>query len=58
MAAAINVAVANMQLQIAGVFGGMPSSGTLRFTRVWAPTTPDRWQVVAAHSTMVAGAAA
>lgn len=47
-------AVVSVQLRIAGTFAGEPASGTFRFTRVWAPTAPGRWQVVAAHSTMVA----
>jgi ketosteroid isomerase-like protein len=50
------LAVVNVRLEIAGHFGGEPASGTFRFTRVWAPAAKGRWQVVAAHSTLVSSA--
>ncbi|MFN8573956.1 MAG: nuclear transport factor 2 family protein [Gemmatimonadaceae bacterium] len=51
------VAIVSVRLEIEGVFNGAPASGTFRFTRIWVPTAPGRWQVVAAHSTMISPAA-
>lgn len=48
------VAVVNVRLAISGTFSGQEASGQFRFTRVWAPAGDGRWQVVAAHSTLVA----
>lgn len=49
------VAVVNVRLSISGTFGGEEASGVFRFTRVWVPVREGRWQVVAAHSTLLAG---
>ena len=48
------VAVVNVQLAISGTFAGQAASGRFRFTRVWAPASTGQWQVIAAHSTLVA----
>jgi ketosteroid isomerase-like protein len=49
-------AIVTVRLEISGRFAGEPASGAFRFTRVWAPTGDGRWQVVTAHSTLVADA--
>lgn len=46
-------AVVNVRLAIAGTFGGEEASGVFQFTRIWMPLREGRWQVVAAHSTLV-----
>jgi len=46
-------AVVNVRLAISGRFSGQEASGELRFTRVWVVGREGRWQVVAAHSTVV-----
>jgi ketosteroid isomerase-like protein len=47
-------AVVSVLVQISGTFAGQEASGAFRFTRVWAATPGRQWQVVAAHSTLVA----
>lgn len=47
-------AIVNVLLDITGTFAGREASGSFRFTRVWAPGPGGQWQVVAAHSTLVA----
>jgi hypothetical protein len=48
-------AIVSVRLDIAGRFAGVAANGAFRFTRVWAPTLGGKWQVVAAHSTLIAG---
>ena len=48
-------AVVSVLLEISGTFAGQEASGTFRFTRVWAPTSSGKWQVMVAQSTLVAG---
>jgi ketosteroid isomerase-like protein len=47
------VAIVAVRLAIVGTFGGYAASGAFRFTRVWVPSRGG-WQVVVAHSTLVA----
>jgi ketosteroid isomerase-like protein len=49
------VAIVNVRLEISGTFGSTEASGAFRFTRVWMPARDGQWQVVAAHSTLIAG---
>jgi ketosteroid isomerase-like protein len=49
------VAIVNVRLDISGTFGPAEASGAFRFTRVWMPTRDGQWQVVTAHSTLIAG---
>jgi ketosteroid isomerase-like protein len=49
-----NVAIVLARVQIVGTYAGVPSEEDLRFTRVWASTSDGSWQVVVAHSCVVA----
>ena len=49
------VAIVNVRLEISGTFGSAEASGAFRFTRVWMPGQNGQWQVVTAHSTLIAG---
>lgn len=48
-----DTAIVTVQAHIVGTFAGESSSGDFRFTRVWARTSNDRWQLVVAHSSIV-----
>jgi ketosteroid isomerase-like protein len=43
-----DVAVVALRTRLAGVFAGMPFSGTYRYTRVWV-RSGGRWRIVAGH---------
>jgi hypothetical protein len=47
-------AIVTVRLAIVGTFGGHAARGAFLFTRVWIPSRYDGWQVVVAHSTLVA----
>lgn len=53
-----NIAIVSACAHIRGNFGGKTSESTLRFTRIWQETSPDKWQIVAAHSSAVPEASA
>lgn len=43
------------KITLQGQYDGAPANGTFRFTRVWQYSSEHKWQVVAAHSSMVNG---
>lgn len=47
-------AIVSVQVHILGRYASTPFEDDLRFTRVWARSTHGTWQVVAAHSSVVA----
>lgn len=47
-------AIVSVLLDISGRFAGVAANGAFRFARVWAATQSGEWQVVTAHSTLVA----
>ena len=47
------VAIVSVRMRLSGTYGGRPASGDFRFTRVWALSVEQTWQVVAAHSGVV-----
>jgi len=48
------VAVVSVRMQVSGTYDGAPANGDFRFTRVWARSQQERWQIVAAHSVLIA----
>lgn len=48
-----DVAVVTVQAHIIGSFAGAASEDNFRFTRVWAKSTSNAWQVIAGHSSIV-----
>jgi len=48
------VAVISVRMQVSGTYGAAPANGDFRFTRVWARSQGRRWQIVAAHSVLIA----
>jgi ketosteroid isomerase-like protein len=48
------VAVVSVRMQVSGTYEGSPANGDFRFTRVWARSQQERWQIVAAHSVLIA----
>lgn len=49
-----SVAVVSVRMRISGQYDGQPTGGDFRFTRVWSPSPSGQWQVVAAHSGVIA----
>jgi len=49
-----DAAIVTVQARILGSFAGESSENDFRFTRVWAKASNDNWQVVVAHSSIVA----
>jgi ketosteroid isomerase-like protein len=49
-----NVAIVSVRIQLSGSYNGMPANGNFRFTRVWAQSSVGTWQIVAAHSGVIA----
>lgn len=49
-----DTAVVFAKVTICGNYDGQPANGTFRFTRVWQHMTGTHWQVIAAHSSVVA----
>ena len=49
-----DVAVVTVLAHIIGSFAGAASEDNFRFTRVWAKSTSNAWQVIAGHSSIVA----
>ena len=48
------VIVVSVLVRLSGVYAGNSVGGNFRFTRVWALNGENQWQVVAAHSTLLA----
>jgi hypothetical protein len=48
------VAIALVKVNILGSIANARWDADFRFTRVWAATNGDKWQIVVAHSTIVA----
>ena len=48
------VAVVSVRMQLSGTYQGAPANGDFRFTRVWARSQQERWQIVAAHASLIA----
>jgi len=48
-----DVAVVTVLAHIIGSFAGAASEDNFRFTRVWAKSTSNAWQVIAGHSSTV-----
>lgn len=46
-------AVVSVRMQISGTYQDAPANGDFRFTRVWARSQRQRWQIVAAHSVLI-----
>jgi ketosteroid isomerase-like protein len=49
-----DMAIVSVRVRLSGTYDGHPANADLRFTRVWAVSPHQTWQVVAAHATMVA----
>jgi ketosteroid isomerase-like protein len=49
-----DVAVVSVQVHLAGSYAGVAAEADFRFTRVWARSTDETWQVIAGHSSIVA----
>jgi len=45
--------VVSTLLNVLGTFAGNNASGNFRFTRVWSADADGRWQVIAAHSSLI-----
>lgn len=48
------VAVVFVRMQVSGTYDGAPANGDFRFTRVWARSQQEMWQIKAAHSVLIA----
>jgi ketosteroid isomerase-like protein len=48
-----DVAVVSVRMQLSGTYEGAPANGNFRFTRVWARSQQERWQIVAAHAGLI-----
>jgi ketosteroid isomerase-like protein len=48
-----DVAVVSVRMRLTGSYEGAPANGDFRFTRVWARSQEERWQVVAAHAGLI-----
>jgi ketosteroid isomerase-like protein len=49
-----DAAVVSVRMQLSGTYEGAPANGDFRFTRVWARSQQERWQIVAAHAGLIA----
>jgi ketosteroid isomerase-like protein len=47
-------AIVSVRVQLNGTYSGIPANGDFRFTRVWELSRDNKWQVIAAHSCMIA----
>ncbi len=50
-----DTAIVSVLSQISGEFGGAQYTTILRFTRVWQKGGNNKWQVIAAHSSLMTG---
>lgn len=46
-------AIVSVRMQISGTYQDAPANGDFRFTRVWARSQRQRWQIVAVHSVLI-----
>jgi ketosteroid isomerase-like protein len=49
-----DVAVVSVRIRLTGTYEGAPANGDFRFTRVWARSQQETWQLVAAHAGLIA----
>lgn len=49
-----DTAVVSVRVQLKGTYSGNPANGIFRFTRVWVLSPDRKWQVIAAHSGIIA----
>lgn len=49
-----NTIVVSVLVKLLGTYAGNSANGNFRFTRVWALNAEHQWQVIAAHSTLLA----
>lgn len=49
-----NTIVVSALVKLSGTYAGNSANGNFRFTRVWAINTENQFQVIAAHSTLLA----
>lgn len=49
-----NVAIATVKVHLVGSYADASFDSWLRFTRVWHRASSDDWQVIVAHSSLVA----
>jgi ketosteroid isomerase-like protein len=52
--ALVDAAVVSVRMLLSGTYEGAPANGDFRFTRVWARSQQERWQIVAAHVGLIA----
>lgn len=48
-----DVAIVTVKAHILGRYADTSSEADFRFTRIWAATTKDSWQIVTAHSCII-----
>jgi len=49
-----DVAVVSVRIRLTGTYEGAPANGDFRFTRVWARSQQETWQLVATHAGLIA----
>ena len=49
-----DVAIVSVRVHLSGTYEGSPANGDFRFTRVWARSQQNKWQIVAAHAGLIA----
>ena len=47
------VAIVSVRVYLAGSYADTPFEGDLRFTRIWATASNERWHIIAAHSSLI-----
>ncbi len=48
-----NAIAVSVLVNLTGTYEDQNASGKFRFTRVWAETSPQTWQVIAGHSSLL-----
>lgn len=48
-----NAVAVSVLVNLTGTYEEQNASGKFRFTRVWAETSPQTWQVIAGHSSLL-----
>lgn len=48
-----DAAIVSVRMRLSGTYDGAAANGDFRFTRVWARSQQQRWQVVAAHAGLI-----
>jgi ketosteroid isomerase-like protein len=48
-----DAAIVSVRMQLSGTYDGAPANGDFRFTRVWARSQQQGWQIVAAHAGLI-----